>query len=181
MQLTTSYREQSVGVLKGTKSFYLVCHVNFTAEERAVIQERGMYDENIVVASATPPPTRAGDFGAAAMRGVGLLLMVGGFLGSCATGIAGSNASTPLFGLFILGVILFVVGKMKDRAANKREENPAQTLTLRQLLANPEFIVYAPALDVAKIYEEHVREELSKISHVIKQSVVVPEKNTYDL
>ena len=140
-----------------------------------------MYDENIAVPSATPPPTRAGDFGAAALRGIGLIMMVGGFVGSCATGIAGSNASTPLFGLFLIDIIPFVIGKMKDRAANKREENPAQTLTLRRLLADPEFVVYAPAIDVAKIYEEQVREELSKISYIIKQSVVVPEKNTYDL
>jgi hypothetical protein len=176
MQLTTSYREESVGVLKGTKSFYLVCHIAFSAEERVV-----MYDEEIVVGSATAGPTRAGDFGAMALRMIGLVAMAVGFVGSCATGIAGSNASTPLFGLFIIGIILFVIGKMKDRAANKHDANPAQTLTLRRLLTNPEFIVYAPALDVAKIYEEHVREELSKISHVIKQSVVVPEKNTYDL
>jgi hypothetical protein len=181
MQLTTDYREQTTGVLKGTKCFYLNCHVTFTEEERAVIQERGMYDESIDVPADTPPPTRSRDLCAMALRVVGVIAMPVGFLASCATGLAGSNASGPFFDLFILGVILFVTGKMMDRAANKREDSPAQQLTLRRLLANPTFVVYAPAIDIAKVYEELVRESLKQVAQTIRASVVVPERNTYDL
>jgi hypothetical protein len=39
MQLTTDYREQAVGTLKGSKEYYLVGSVEFTSEERTVAQE----------------------------------------------------------------------------------------------------------------------------------------------
>lgn len=181
MRLTTDYREQPTGVLQGTKCFFLACHVAFTEEERAVVQERGMYDEFIEVPSDRPPPTRSGDFGAVAMRVAGLILIPVGLLTGFVTGIAGSNLATPLYFLAVIGIALFVIGKMKDRAANKYDENPNQRLTLRKLLANPEFLVYATALDVAKMYEEQVRNSLQQISQLIRESVVVPEKNTYDL
>jgi hypothetical protein len=168
MRLTTTYREQSTGVLKGTKQFFLVCNAQFTDEERAIIQERGLYEESIEAPAATPPPARSGDFGAMLLRVAGVICMPLGFLTSCVVGITGgsSAASSAWFFLFLAGIALFVVGKMKDRAANRREGNPAQQLTLRRLLTNPEFVVYAPALDVARMYEESVREELKRLANI---------------
>jgi hypothetical protein len=181
MRLTITYREQSTGVLKGTKQFFLVCNVQFGDEERAIIQERGLYEESIDAPAATPPPTRSGDFGAMVLRFAGIICMPLGFLASCVAGLAHSDASSAWFFLFLAGIALFVVGKMKDRAANRREDNPAQHLTLRRLLTNPEFVVYAPALDVARMYEESVREELKRLADIIRANVAVPEANTYEL
>ena len=73
MKLTTDYREQTVGTLKGSKEYYLVGSVEFTNEERTVAQERGLYDIYVDVPAATAPPTRSGDFLSMVMRGAGLI------------------------------------------------------------------------------------------------------------
>ena len=74
MKLTTAFRDQEVGTLKGTKHHYLACHVDFSTEERAIIQERGLYDIHVAVPSDIPLPTRGGDFVAMLMRLAGIIL-----------------------------------------------------------------------------------------------------------
>jgi hypothetical protein len=181
MQLTTNYREEATGVLKGTKQFFLICKIQFSEQERAIIQERGLYEEYIGAPADTSPPTRSGDIGAFFLRLAGIICMPLGLLASCVTGLAGSNASTPLFMLFLVGIGLFVVGKLKDRSANRRVDNPTQHLTVRRLLTNPQFVVYAPALDIARMYEESVRNQLKQLADILRANVVVPETNTYEL
>jgi hypothetical protein len=56
MKLTTDYREQAVGTLKGSKEYYLVGTIEFANEERTVAQERGLYDIYVNVPAATAPP-----------------------------------------------------------------------------------------------------------------------------
>jgi len=181
MRLNTDYREQTTGTLKGTKQYFLVCRVEFSEEERSVVQERGMYDASVEVPSNTPPPTRSGDIYAMLMRIGGAILMPIGLVVSCATELAHQSGSGPAFMLFLLGVGLFVAGKLKDREANQREANPTQTISIRRLLTNPEFVVHAPDLQVAKVYEDLVRQELGGLAEHIRASTAVPEKTTYEL
>lgn len=184
MRLTTEYREETTGILKGTKQFFLVCHVEFNQAEKAIAQERGLYDSlSITVPAATPPPTRAGDFVAFGLRLLGIIIMPVGLLASCGSGLAhyDSNTVSNWFYLFILGVVLFTIGKLKDRKANRRAENPDQILTLRKLLTNPDIIVWAETVQIGKHYEEVVREELQVLAHSIRDNAVVSEQNTYEL
>ncbi|HUZ31230.1 MAG TPA: hypothetical protein VMV19_03850 [Xanthobacteraceae bacterium] len=121
MKLTTDYREQAVGTLKGSKEYYLVGTVNFTNEERTVAQERGLYDIYVNVPAATAPPTRGGDFLSMAMRGVGLILTPIGLLYSCVGSLAHSNSAGPLgMLLFFVGLGLFIVGKLRGRLGGGR-------------------------------------------------------------
>ena len=76
---------------------------------------------------------------------------------------------------------VFVEPLAHVRAANRREADPAQHLTVRRLLTNPEFVMYAPALDVARGYEEAVRDQLKQLADIIRANEVVPEVNTYEL
>jgi len=182
MKLTTDYREQSVGTLKGSKEYYLVGTVEFTNEERTVAQERGLYDIYVNVPAATAPPTRGGDFLSMAMRGVGLILTPIGLLYSCVGSLAGSNSAGPLgFLLFFVGLGLFIAGKLRDRAAYKREANPEQQLSLRRLMDNPHFECHASTLDEARSFEHEVREALGSLAKRLRDNIVVPEKNTYEL
>ncbi|MGB7102523.1 MAG: hypothetical protein WBD95_27635 [Xanthobacteraceae bacterium] len=85
MQLTTGHREEISAAFSGNKHHYLSCHITFTNEERAVIDERGLYDRlSILVPADTPPPTRAGNFLSKAMALTGLVLTALGALFSCA-------------------------------------------------------------------------------------------------
>lgn len=184
MQFTTNYREQATGILKGTKQYFLVCKVQFSNQERAIIQERGLYEESIATPAATPPPRRSDDFTAMLMRIGGIILSPIGLLLSCTqivkpSAMAGAGV-WPMF-MLIAGIALFTVGKLKDIQANRRQKNPEQQRTLRQLLSNPEFIVYAPALDIARMYEETVRGQLKQLADIIRANVAVPESNTYEL
>jgi hypothetical protein len=182
MKLTTDYREQTVGTLKGSKEYYLVGTVEFTNEERTVAQERGLYDIYVNVPAATAPPTRGGDFLSMVMRGAGLILTPIGLLYSCAGSLAGSNSAGPLgFLLFFVGLGLFIVGKLRDRAATKRYQNPEQKLSLRRLMDNPHFECHAFTLDEARSFEHEVREALSALAQRLRDNIVVPEKTSYEL
>ena len=182
MKLTTDYREQAVGTLKGSKEYYLVGTVEFTNEERTVAQERGLYDIYVNVPAATAPPTRGGDFLSMLMRFAGLILIPVGLLYSCVGSLAGSNSAGPLgFLLFLVGIGLFVVGRLRDRAAYKREANPQQQLSLRRLMDNPHFECHAFTLDEARGFEHEVREALGALAKRLRDNIVVPEKNTYEL
>jgi hypothetical protein len=182
MKLTTDYREQAVGALKGSKEYYLVGTVEFTNEEHTVAQERGLYDIYVNVPAATAPPTRGGDFLSMVMRGVGLILAPIGLLSSCAGSLSGSHSAGPLGMLvFFAGLGLFIVGKLRDRAAYQRVANPEQPLSLRRLMANPHFECHAFTLDEARSFEHEVREALGILANRLRDNIVVPEKNTYEL
>lgn len=182
MQLTTDYREQAVGTLKGSKEYYLVGTVEFTSEERTVAQERGLYDIYVNVPAATAPPTWGGDFLSMVMRGGGLILALIGLPYSCVGSLAHSNSAGPLgMLLFFVGLGLFIFGKLQDRAANKRDANPEQPLSLRRLMDNPHFECHAFTLDEARSFEHEVREALGILAQRLRDNIVVPEKNTYQL
>jgi hypothetical protein len=182
MKLTADYREQAVGTLKGSKEYYLVGTVEFTNEERTVAQERGLYDIYVDAPAATAPPTRAGDFLSWIMYVGGVILTPIGLLYSCVGSLAGSNSAGPLgFLLFFVGLALVVVGKLRDRAATKRYENPDQKLSLRRLMDNPHFECHAFTLDEARGFEQEVREALSYLAKRLRDNIVVPEKTSYEL
>jgi len=184
MKLTTAFRDKNAGAFTGNKDHYLTCHVEFTHEERAIIQERGLYDYETVVAADTPPPTRSGDFVAMLMRMAGIVLTPLGLLMSCVQSLRPDRMAGagiwPMF-MLVLGVSLFTIGKFKDWKANKRESEPSQRLTLRRLLSNPDFVVYAPSLDIAQVYEQQAREELSRAAQFIRGNAAVPAHTSYDL
>ena len=83
--------------------------------------------------------------------------------------------------LFFVGLGLFIVGKLRDRAAYKREANPEQQLSLRRLMDNPLFECHAFTLDVARGFEQEVREALSSLAKRLRDNIVVPEKTSYEL
>jgi hypothetical protein len=182
MKLTTDYREQAVGTLKGSKEYYLVGTVDFTNEERTVARERGLYDIYVDVPAATAPPTRGRNFLSMMMGRAGVILAPIGLLYSCAGSLAHSNSAGPLgMLLFFIGLGLFIVAKLRDRAAIKRMDNPEQKLSLRRLMDNPNFECHAYTLDEARSFEHEVREALSNLAQRLRDNIVVPEQNTYEL
>ena len=172
MKLTTAFRNKAVAF-----------HVDFTNEERAIIQERKLYNQTIAVPSDSPPPTRAGDFLAFGIRLIGIILTPIGALFVVVSLIAPPNAGiTPIaWSMLIAGVVLFTWGKMKDVKANKYQANPEQTFTLKRLMLNPDFVVYSPSPLEGKSIETEVRETLSNAAAVIRQNSSVPTQTSYEL
>lgn len=184
MKLTTAFRDRKVGTLKGTKHHYLACHVDFTTEERAIIQERGLYDLQVTVPSDTPLPTRSGDFLAMLMRLAGVILAPLGLLFACGASISpvhGAGAGPPGWLMLIGGVALFTIGKWKDRQAYRREASPDQIITLGRLLQNPDYLVQAYSLQEAKQLEEQVRETLAVLADSLRANKAQPAQTSYEL
>jgi hypothetical protein len=185
MQLTTDYRESWVGAGTGVKELYLVCTVQFTNEERAVVQARGIYDTWIEVPPAEKPRSMA------STMGTGCLVIAGALIGGF--GLVGSLLSLtthePGYVLLRLaffsiaggGIALFVYGKLRDHRDKQYSENPNQKLTIRKLLTQPTFTVHAYTPVQAQEFEEHVRQSLTYLADTIRASAVAGEKNTYEL
>ena len=183
MKLTVAYREKPAGGFSGTKHHFVAFHVEFSNEERAIIQERGLYDQFVSVPSDIPPPTRSGDFLAMIMRLIGIILVPLGALFALLAHLKPQEASAggPGWTMLIAGVVLFTIGKIKDVRANKRETSPDQNLTYRRLLTTPDFTVYADSLLEAQGFEASVRETLAATAQSIRQSSAVREQTSYEL
>jgi hypothetical protein len=186
MQLTTDYRESLKGVGTGIKEIYLICTVQFTNEERAIVQARGIYDTWIEVPPAEKPRSRASNVGVGCMTIGGVLVGGFGLLMSFAGMVMPDEQGRTLirfFGFLILaaGIGLYVLAKLSDRKAAKYAENPNQTLTIRRLLTQPTFTVHAYTPVQAQEFEEHVRQSVGFLAGTIRASAVAGEKNTYEL
>jgi hypothetical protein len=186
MKLTVAYRDQPAAGFSGAKHHFVAFHTELSNAERAIIQERGLYDHFISVPSDTPPPTRGGDFLARSMRIIGIVITPIGILFALVAGLkpeqagAANGGATGWF-MIIAGVVIFTIGKIRDMRANKRESNPEQKLTFRRMLTNPDFVVYAPSLMEAKSSEAEVREALSVAAQSLRESVSVPDQTSYEL
>src|SRR5579863_7011621 len=180
MRLTTEYREKAKG-LSGSKEYYLVCALEFTQEEQTVIQERGLYDYELYLPASSAPPTRGYDFVSMLMRAVGIVLMPVGLVVSCAAGLTQSGG--PLSGLALFaavgGIVLFFVGKNRDKEATKRVEEDLKAYKLRYLLPKCSFQAYASSITEAQEHETYIRGALAFLAEKLRASTVVPEKSTY--
>lgn len=175
MKLTVAYRDQPVGGFSGAKHHFVAFHTELSAEERAIIQERGLYEHFVSIPSDSPPPSRGGDFLAFMMRLVGIILIPVGLILSMVS-------SSGFAGLIVIaGIVLFTIGKIKDVKANKRVANPEQKISFRRMLENPDFVVYAPSIADAKESEAEVRQSLSVAAQNLRESVTVPEQTSYEL
>ncbi len=179
MKLSTEYREETVGVLKGTKDHYLVCHVEFSDEERAVIQERGLYSQFITLPADRGLPTRMGAYGLRAIKVIGMIIAPIGLLISCAIATSPSTYGadgTIAFLALVVGIGLFVYAQYTERKNQKLMDNPEQTITIGSLLTKPDFLVHAYAPAQAQVYEEEIRTIFQSLASTIRDSAPALEK-----
>jgi len=173
MRVTIEHREETAGVIGSKKDCYVDCKVEFSEEERAIIQERDLYRESFTVRTSTPLPTKTAFFSTNIMRFVGRLLIIGGAI----AGIAGTNWGF----LFFIGVGLEIYGWVRTRREDKRFDTDEQTITVKQLLGNPKFTVHAWNAGYAKGIEEEIRQHLVGLKALIKDSAQLQAKQTFEL
>jgi len=181
MRVTIEHREEATGVIGNRKDCYVDCKVEFSEEERAIIQERDLYRESFAVRTSTPLPSNTAFWGTNIMRGVGPLMIVGGlFYGMFVEGLAhvNSNYGAPI--LFI-GIGLTIYGWIRGRREDKRFETSEQTITIKQLLSNPKFTVHAWNAGYAKGIEDEIREHLVALKSLIKDSAQLQARQTFEL
>jgi hypothetical protein len=177
MQFTTEYRERAS--LSGSKLHYIICKVEFSNEERAIIDERGMYDVGIEAPPAEPPPSTASGFGSGCLKLFGFLIPIGLLIILTSYVAPDFRSATPGVVMLILGTVLCAMGWMREKktwdAADFRE------VTIRQLLSDPFFQIYAHTLEGVKNEEIDVREQLTRLAAELRSSRAVPEQTSYEL
>ncbi|PIT02751.1 hypothetical protein TSA1_19825 [Bradyrhizobium nitroreducens] len=173
MRVTIEHREEAVGVTGSNKECYVDCKVEFSEEERAIIKERDLLREGFTVRTSTPLPTPTQFVSTGVLRVVGRILMITGVI----LGIAGTN-----FGfLFFVGMGLEIYGWVRMRRQDKRLESDEQTITVKQLLANPAFTVHAWNAGYAKSIEDEIRQHLVALKALIQNSAQLPASQTFEL
>lgn len=175
MRVTIEHREATGGVMQNRKQSYIDCMVQFSEEERAIVQARDLYREGFIVRTSTPLPSQSSVLGTGLMRGLGPFMIVGAFI----WGLAGGG---NLAGLVLFAGIGFVIyGWLRSRKEDKRFESDEQPITVKQLLNNPSFTVHAWNPAAAKQLDEEIRGDLAALKNVIQNSAQIPAKQTFEL
>jgi hypothetical protein len=177
MKFNTEYREKAN--FNGTKLHYIICKVEFSNEERAIIDERGMYDRGVSAPAAEPMPSAVSEFQSGCLKFFGFLIPFG-LLVIFASYLAPEHGSaTPGWVMLILGTVLCALGWMREK--KKWDDANVRYITIRQLLSDPFFQFYDETLRGVKNHEIEVREELAELAAELRSSRAVPEQNTYEL
>jgi len=183
MRVTIEHREESSGLTGRHKECYIDCRVEFSEEERAIIKARNLYRAGVTLDASTPLPSNASIVSTGLMRYVAPFMIVGGFLyGLIGEGIA--RAQTNIAGpMIFLGIAFFIVGWVRSRKIGKRlaDSGAEQTITIKQLLGNPKFTVYAWTPATAKGLEHEIREKLVTLKNIIVNSAELEHAHTFDL
>lgn len=175
MRVTIEHREATSGVMQNRKESYIDCTVQFSEEERAIVQARDLYREGFIVRTSTPLPSQGSVLGTGLMRGLGPFMIVGGFIWGLAGG--GNLAGVVLFA----GIGFIIYGWLRSRKEDKRFESDEQHITVRQLLNDPSFTVHAWNPAAAMQLDEEIRGDLAALKNVIQNSAQIQAKQTFEL
>ena len=182
MRLTTELRETPAGVFTPAKHWNLCCHVEFSHEERAIIEARGLHELFLQLPTAAPPPGELAYIGIKFIRpGANLLLIIAGVL--IFIGFFPDVRGLQTLGTWLLfiGIGVWLFSWWKEHEARKRLWATEQQVSLGQLLSDPDFSVYAYTRDGAERDEGIVRDQLANLSARIKASAELRPQRTYEL
>ncbi len=181
MRVTIDHREEAGGISGARRRYYVDCTVQFSEEERAVIKARDLYNHLIRIDAATPPPSKAAYVGTGFIRVAGRLLIVGGVVLGFADAFARFGAEGLSFLMVLVGIGLEIYGWRRGRKQDKRIEQIGQEITLRQLISNPRFTVYATDPANAKQIEEEIRAALVTIKQAITHSTELGTRQSFEI
>ncbi len=181
MRVTIEHREKPAGFSGNERRYFVDCAIEFSEEEKSIIKQRGLGDRYIKTESDIPTGGGIADFTWAntGLRMLSRLLVLGG-IAAIILGMVGNrsalNFPTPLF---VGAFLVFLYRKYAERRSTASYEE--RRITVRQLLKDPRFTVYAPDPAVAKGLEHNIREQLVDLKEIIQGSAEVPKKQTFEL
>jgi hypothetical protein len=187
MQLTTEYRDRSQGVMTGNKSFYLVCTVTLTEEEKAIAQERGLYKYQIEIEQYPDLPKAFVARGC--LNGIArvVLLPIGALLFIIETINQNFIPDRYTLGTQIAGVVLLLIGGFlwwndytSEKQYGERKADPYMRISLGQIITQPTFVIGADTNLQLREHEATIREQLKSLAEAIRESAPIGESNTYE-
>ena len=179
MRVTIEHRE-TTGIIGSRKDCYVDCKVDFSEEERAIIKVRDLYRESFTVRASTPIPSGHSYLATAAMRLIGRFMIPVGIVYAIYEDMAHakSNYDAPLF---FGGIALEIYGFIRAYREDNRIYDDKQTITVKQLLANPAFTVHAWNAGYAQGIESTIREHLIALKSLIQSNATLQTKQTFEL
>lgn len=176
MRISFKHHQEQTGTLRNKAETFIDCTVEFSEEEKAIIKLRSLEREGITTWQAVPPPDaiEAGGLDALryiapAMAGIGLVL-----------GIA-TNSAPPAYLLFAgLGLWAFYFWR-RQRLHKIFKQGPTRTITIKEILSHPTFTVWARTPLDAKVAEQNLRDEFTRIKSLITESSSIQDASTFEL
>lgn len=183
MRVTIEHREEKAGITGSKRHYFVDCAVIFSEEEKAIVKQRGLFDQSITVESDVPmtnnvvSETFVGNVGS---RMVARLLVLSGIVAAIWSAFDKSTMPevVPLI-LFAAAFAIFIYRKRAERRSIKSISE--REITVRQLLKEPRFTVAADTPVLAQAYEDRIREQLVGLKTQIDMSAEVPKARTFEL
>lgn len=181
MRVTIEHREESAGLTGSTKHHFVDCAVQFGEEEKAIINSRDLRGTNFTVNAANPLPSNTEFLGTGALNMLGRIgVIVGipfGFISPFIGGSAGTIAGLMVF----FGACAWIYSAFVIRKQDKTIEQREQTVTIGDLLKHGRFSVHAASPAHAQVLEDDIKQHLSDVKNVIKNSAELKQSQTFEL
>lgn len=176
MRVTIEHREQAVG--SSGHNYFVDCKVEFSEEEKAIIQTRSLADRVVIDALTRAPPPPVLTSGPFWMRLTGPLLVFGGVIVAIQSMFTKSGEGLSFLMLLIGGGFWFFgAAGMSDREA-PQEPVP---ISVGRLMGQDPVSMYAPDPAAAKALDEQFREGLVGLKQLISASAELRGKETFEL
>lgn len=183
MRVTIEHREQSAGLTGSKRHYFVDCTVIFSEEEKAIIKQRALFDQSITVESDIPTTGNvvAESFvGNVGSRMLARLLVLAGIVGAIWSAIDPITVPGGIpFALFLTALAIFIYRKYAERRSDNSLSE--RQITVRRLLKDPQFTVFADTPVLGQAYEERIRQQLVSLKNQIAASAEVPKKQTFEL
>ena len=182
MRVTIKHREESAGITGSTKHHFVDCSVEFGEEEKAIIKARDLKNTNFTVPSASPLPTTSAYWGSGILNSLGRFGVIFGIPFAIITSFTKTPGLNALADFMVFGgAILWVGAAVAGRSQNKAIENRDQVISLGDLLAHGRFTCHAANPAYAKRIEDDIKENLTNVKAVLKESAELQTESTFEL
>jgi hypothetical protein len=180
MRVTISHREEAAGLGGQKRNYFVDCEVLFSEEEQAIIRGRNLGDNYIATESAIPTGSGIADYTWAntALRVGSRLFVIAGVVAGVVGMFVGGMDGFSVF-LLLVALGLFIFRKVNERRSEASYSE--QQITVRQLLQNPRFTVYAANPALATSYDDAIRDQLTRLKNLISASAEIRAKETFEL
>jgi hypothetical protein len=178
MRVNIEHREQVVGASGKGRNYFIDYRVQFSEEEKAIIQARALQDRVVIDAYLRPPPPPIFKSTPFWMRVSAPLVVLAGIIVVIRSLF--THSGEDLGGLLLLaggGMWVFgALGVSKEQAPWELEP-----ITVGALLSPHPLSIYAADPASAKVVDENFREALVGLKQLVSASAELRGKETFDL
>ena len=171
MRVTFEHRQER-------KNFFVDAIVEFTEEEKEIIKQRNL-DVPLKTDPAYPPMNETAlGLRATALSLLSRIFVVIGVVFIFVSMFRGGGDVLP-FVFWGIAFYLFLNRRIAERRSEAARQ--PQFISLKELVRNPKFTVYAGNPAFAQSIEEEIRNQLTALKQVIMKSTGVGGRQTYDI